>query len=867
MTLRRLRALVLAAFICTLAQPVPVGSAQSTSVPAGTTQRDAEKHPVMLVVDTSGSMNDNDGTGRRKIDGARSALIDFTRALPPATPFGLRTYPGGTNSDAGCSTGLLRVPIAPPDLSAVDALIRSLQADGGTPTAAALKQAAEDIRARGNKAATIVLISDGLSNCGPDPCQVTRDVVASGIAVTVNTVGFQLSNEGRAQLQCIANAAHGRYQDVDNAAELVDELNRLARSLLEVRLNYPQSVKAVTGENGTGLVNVVAEITAVGVQAARDVQATLTFTVDGAPAVLSPRRRLGNLVSGGVGTVTWQFRPPLEDVPRVLTFQVGARGANSPPAVVKGSITLDPVYSLADAGPLLRDKKRIAILGDSYSAGEGGEAYLPGTDTDTNGCHRSPNTYAVTLLGGLRSQDPEAVAAGLARPDGTVDLFACSGGLARDLLLPNAENAGELAQIDHLYREPYDLALLSIGGNDIGYADIIIRCILAAVSCADSDAWQLIAGETLRAQVYEDIRGLTATLIDTLRAVEQALNSGGNLRERGKPAPLLVLAYPSQVPLGAGANSKLCSLEFDHTELAFFQELSIRLNAAVGAAVRHISAEGRPVYFVSNVIDAFQPDHTYCGREPWIHKVGVTGIVGALNDNANKRAQAATGTNRPFWQVLLTQGAVVAIAGRAVGTLEKPAAVRHYKEQMHPTKKGYQAMTTMLARWSTSPAALVPVTRTAPPGLEVAPPTPTPDIRVSGGPGAQNGTLEVRPGTTMTLRAPGFERNSSAELRIQSVPRVLGRVTTDAQGVAQFIVAIPPSMRVGAHELTLWGTGRDGELLVFTRPVRVTRSSMWWVPILGLAGVLLLVGGSPLLLRRRRMGSASSPSPDVLYDG
>lgn len=680
-------------------------------------------------------------------------------ALPATTPFGLRTYPGGTVLDGGCSTGLLRTPIAPPNLSEVDALIRSLQADGGTPTAAALKQAAQDVRATGATSATMVLVSDGLSNCGPDPCQVTREIEASGIDVTVNTVGFRLSNEGRAQLQCIASAAHGRYQDVDNTDELVDELNRLARPLLEVRLRYPPSVKAVTGENATGLVNVVADITAVGARQTLDAQATMSFTVEGAPAVLSPRRRLGNLASGSVSTVTWQFRPPLEDASRSLTFQVNARGANSPPAVANGSISLDASVALGDAGPLLKDKKRIAILGDSYSAGEGGEQYLPGTDTDTNGCHRSPNTYGVSLFGALRSQDPETIKAGLARPDGNVDLFACSGALARDLVLANENNANELAQIDHLYQEQCDLALLTIGGNDIGFESIIKRCVLAVgISCPDEDVWQLVTGRTLREQAYADIQGLTPTLVDALRSVERALNYGPTRRARGRPAPLVVLGYPAPGSMGAGANSKLCSFAFDDKELAFFQEISLRLNAAIEAAVTEVKNEGRPVYFVPDIIDAFQPAHTYCASDAWIHKIDAAGLAGKLNDTVNQGLQVVTGTNRPFWQVVLTQGALVAIAGRLIGAAEKPAVVGHYKEQMHPTKRGYQAMTAMLVRWSASPAAQVPVTRTVPPELEVAPPSPTPNIHVSTvdvGRITSVGVLEANPGDTLTVQVGG----------------------------------------------------------------------------------------------------------------
>ena len=53
----------------------------------------------------------------------------------------------------------------------------------GTPTAEALREAASVLPASG--ARTIMLVSDGESNCGEDPCVVAQDLVDQGIAITV----------------------------------------------------------------------------------------------------------------------------------------------------------------------------------------------------------------------------------------------------------------------------------------------------------------------------------------------------------------------------------------------------------------------------------------------------------------------------------------------------------------------------------------------------------------------------------------------------------------------------------------------------------------------------------------------------------
>ena len=797
-------------------------------------------HAVSLVVDTSGSMNENDGTGRVKIDGARTALIDFVRALPGDSRVGLRTYPGGEPVAGGCRPGDQRFDVGKQNLTQVDAVIRSLKAEGETPTAAALEAAARDLKDRGP--ATIVLVSDGESNCGPDPCQVTRQIVASGIDVTINTVGFQLSNAGRAQLQCIAGAANGRYVDVANTAELARELDRLARPVLDIRLRYAQHpVKAVVGENSSGLVNVAAEVTAIGATAVRDVQASMTFTVDRAPALLSPRRRLGNLTAGQSHTVNWAFRPPLEEQPRGLPFEVVVRGANSPPVTARGTIQLDPQFNLADAGPLLRDKKQVVILGDSYSAGEGAGDYLPGTDTSDNGCHRSRSTYGIALFEGEQN------------PGGQVDLFACSGAVAADMLSPNGKNAGEPAQVAHLGAKLYDVALLTLGGNDIDFGGLIRVCAVEelAGNCADYRPVTGV-GKTMRERTFERLDGLTATLKDTLGVVESVLNSKQHLQDRKGPAPLVVLAYPFQFPLGRGANQFFCSAEFRPADLAFFQDVGLALSSRIEAAVDALRAEGRPVYYASDVIDSFQPDHTYCGREPWVHKIGLSGVVGGARDMLDEGIQRAAGADKGFWDAVYSHGIPLTIAGRVVKLLDQPGAARLYKEQLHPTRQGYKAMTSMLVRWSTSPEARAPVTRRPQPSIDLAPAGRTADVRVSvdaGSPSLEGGTLNVQPASTIELQASGLMPYSPAEVVLRSLPRLLGRATADGQGVARLVVTVPASTRIGRHHLELTALRADGSPLDVYGAMQVSRRRPPWVPALALAGLAALLAG--LVLYRR----------------
>ncbi|HTM83746.1 MAG TPA: VWA domain-containing protein, partial [Mycobacterium sp.] len=58
--------------------------------PGGDTQ-----NPVVVVLDTSGSMNEADASGTPRIVGARSAVLSLVDALPPRSQFALIAYPGG----------------------------------------------------------------------------------------------------------------------------------------------------------------------------------------------------------------------------------------------------------------------------------------------------------------------------------------------------------------------------------------------------------------------------------------------------------------------------------------------------------------------------------------------------------------------------------------------------------------------------------------------------------------------------------------------------------------------------------------------------------------------------------------------------
>jgi lysophospholipase L1-like esterase len=777
----------------------------------------------MLLIDTSGSMNDSDGTGRIKMDGARRALIDFVRGVPQGTLLGLRTYPGGSESDAnGCSKGALPVSLSQPDLSEVDAVIRHLAADGDTPTAAALEQAGEDVRGTGATEGTVVLVSDGLSNCGPDPCEVARGLAATGLAVTVNTVGFRISDEGRAQLECIAATTNGLYTDVDNNAELVDQLNELSKPILDTRLDVPGEVKAAVGQDASGQVAVVAHVTAIGASPVVDAQVTLAFAGAVRPAVINPRHRIGTLAPGATREVTWTFRPPFEARDSTtLRVVVTTRADNSPAFTTQASIKLDTRIVLDDAGRILSDAHAVAILGDSYSAGEGAGGYDKGTNTFDNACHRSRRTYAVSLW--ERRDDP----------GDSVDIWACSGATTSDIDFANAGNDGEPAQVSRLNRKAYDLVLMTIGGNDIGFSSIVKFCLLTP-RCSERSLDDVFdtgaAAVTFGELVLRNVRALRPVLVDTYRSVELSLNLAKHLKARGRPAPLVVLGYPTPMPLMSRPTA--CSFAFGAAERRFFQTLVEELNTTAAAAVAELADEGLPVYFASDVMDAFQPDHTYCGHPPYLNRLStkktVRSITGKVDDLAQRTIK---------WLAPTVGFARQKIREAVVSDAERARVLNEMNEQVHPTADGYRAMTVELVRWSTTEAARRPVTRRSN-GLEVIAAPPTKTLHLTNG--STTGTLTVEPGSVLELRVTGLPPQSPAEVWVQSDPTILGRMTSDEVGSAVLRFRIPTGTAIGAHRLVVTSADSDDTgAAVTTVRLLVSRHRAWWAWALlplGLAG-------------------------------
>jgi hypothetical protein len=179
---------------------------------------------VLLLLDVSGSMNAKLPNGETRLAVAQRAIKGVASLIPPQAQLSLRLY--GAQSAANrqdCLDMHLAVSFRPASAAAgpIAATVDGAQAQGYTPIAYALEQAANDFPADA-KERVIVLVSDGKETCRGDPAMAAKALAAKGI--TVQTVGFIVDTAARMQLQAVARATGGSYFDAPLGLELPDAL-------------------------------------------------------------------------------------------------------------------------------------------------------------------------------------------------------------------------------------------------------------------------------------------------------------------------------------------------------------------------------------------------------------------------------------------------------------------------------------------------------------------------------------------------------------------------------------------------------------------------------------------------------------------
>ena len=205
---------------------------------------------TILVLDGSGSMwGQIDDVAKIAI--AQDVVGKLLTTIPADQQLGLTVYGHRTRGD--CTDIETVVPPGPDTRDAIGQAVRGIKPLGKTPMTDAVIAAAQALRYTEEKA-TVILVSDGIETCNPDPCAAARLLEEAGIDFTAHVIGFDVTDaEALAQMQCLAEETGGTFLTASNADELTAALNTVATETAPVPV--PAILRAVEGDENAPLLD------------------------------------------------------------------------------------------------------------------------------------------------------------------------------------------------------------------------------------------------------------------------------------------------------------------------------------------------------------------------------------------------------------------------------------------------------------------------------------------------------------------------------------------------------------------------------------------------------------------------------------
>lgn len=802
--------------------------------------------PLVIVFDTSGSMSDTTADGEVKMAAAKQVMSDVLADGRMKTA--LWTYPGGTEVD-GCPAGAWVRGSGwadNADATRVAADISALVPDGGTPTGPALRAVANAI-GRGTDA-EIILISDGESNCGENPCDVAKELMNEGYRIRVQPVGFDLGENPGNELECIAEATGGEYHEAEDAQQLKEYIDKTRIDPLELTVEAPkiaqtESVLTITATLKNNMPE--RELTDVKANLAL---ATSEATVSRFQALQKP---LPVIRPESTAKVSWDIS--LTEFPDTIEWKVVAGAAGVEAQIVTGSVQVNAdSYTYEDAGELLKNMSgKVVVMGDSFSSGEGNQPPQGGYDEPGEGwadaCHRkSDSIYPAYLYGGDRE----------------IANIACSGAITWDFMFGQWVDRGRAdknaetklvkvsPQLDQLAKHRDAQAVfLTIGGNDIGFGNIVKDCVMPGKTCAIEHLPDGSIKPSSITRAYELMKNLYhpsnytpereeefgaeayGTLPGVYQRIHQTINAGKTSGE--KLAPIIVSAYPMPVH---SARYGGC-LNLDSDEVASMWHFIQSLNMTIGEAVKFTREKYNvPVYFAENIEDMAQPGHHMCGPAEYSFFVPITFEEGAWRTAVDKIAGAKSlqelvhpnAKGHQKW----AQDLIVWSSGKenlkvGADTIEDPSSL------YHRLWRGWRHLPPVIYGDAGGAFDLYPVDG----------PTPFVDTQRK---------KALTPGQKMTIHLTRLAPLAPGTLIMRSEPMMLGSALADENGDLTMTVNIPETVSVGQHHLEIWSTNQEGEPVAVSIPVTVHAPIPLPIAIIAVFTLMSLVVAIVFLMSARR---------------
>jgi lysophospholipase L1-like esterase len=262
-------------------------------------------------------------------------------------------------------------------------------------------------------------------------------------------------------------------------------------------------------------------------------------------------------------------------------------------------------------------------MGDSLSSGEGTYApYQSGTDTSTNKCHRSPNSYSAQYAS--RSVNSYSLTN-----------VACSGAGVNEIYNSANPNTGGLpdsgeAPQDHALGSATRLVTVSIGINDLNLVGFAANCYQNAI------------GQSAEDQCFTGIPNLAAYKAN-LAALPGKLDAAySDIRSHAPNATVAVVTYPQiypstftgaceEFPTSAGPQWLVTSQAMLNTA----HSLISTLNSKIATEVAKYS--GFILVDESNALSG----HDVCASTQWVNQVNGVSVLHQVADDESLHPNVA----------------------------------------------------------------------------------------------------------------------------------------------------------------------------------------------------------------------------------
>jgi lysophospholipase L1-like esterase len=395
-------------------------------------------------------------------------------------------------------------------------------------------------------------------------------------------------------------------------------------------------------------------------------------------------------------------------------------------------------------------------------------------------------------------------------------IIACGGAVTANFYdQQHSGNAAMPPQLEQLRKlalseNSPDAVLLSVGGNDSQFAGIVTLCTLAPPG-------QVCGAEGKNPPPSEVVAKIANSLRRVYRDVNRAINDDEARRHRsGHYAPIVVVPYPRILPAQqSGLQGGNCQALISAEEVTYLNAFLDALNLEIAAAVGSLTSDHVPVFYASDVVPAFQPNHTICATKDSYATFESNPLV--MADNGLKQ------------------------------TLPP--------ELLHPNALGYKAMARAIAAWSAN--RLMMTDPKAPDYIAVD----TKKLSWFDNTVA-NATLNqldiYMAGGDATINEKGFAPSSTIIFRLDSIPRIVGSASATDDGSITATVTIPTDTAPGLHHLHAIGLDSIGAQHDVVETIWVAPPYTPYAVIVVLAGLTGLAVGFAGIRRNRKATLATA---------